>query len=227
MDAEEVGMYWLLCCVAWQQTPPCSLPDDDEKLAKWARVSHDTFMQKSVNVKACFRKKRGRLVQEGLLREWQKQKERRAKATDSANKRWDSERNAKAMRTHSKGNALRTSSSTSSSTAKKKSTLSGKPDDISLVLNYLNEKTGRSYRLTDTNRSLINARLQNYSVAEITNVIDAKSTEWRGTDMDKYLRPNTLFNATKFDNYMNETPTEAKPVLQIRDIIKEAEALDG
>lgn len=115
MDAEEVGMYWLLCCVAWQQTPPCTLPDDDEKLAKWARVSHDTFVQKSVNLKLCFKRKRGRLVQEGLLREWKKQQERRAKAAGSAKVRWDNERNAKAMRTQCEGNALRTSSSTASS----------------------------------------------------------------------------------------------------------------
>ena len=115
MDAEEVGMYWLLCCVAWQQTPPCSLPDDDEKLAKWARVSHDTFVQKSVTLKACFKKKRGRLVQEGLLREWNKQKERAGKASNAAKIRWDNERNADAMRTHSDGNALHTTSSTTSS----------------------------------------------------------------------------------------------------------------
>lgn len=37
LDAEEMGAYWLLLLHAWKH-PDCSLPDDDRKLARMARV---------------------------------------------------------------------------------------------------------------------------------------------------------------------------------------------
>jgi len=73
MDAEEVGMYWLLCCVAWQQKPRGTLPNDDDLLARWARVKRDVWDSKNGNVKRCFKLKRGRLHQERLVREGKKQ----------------------------------------------------------------------------------------------------------------------------------------------------------
>ncbi|NCB45345.1 MAG: hypothetical protein EOM59_22360, partial [Clostridia bacterium] len=41
-------------------------------------------------------------------------------------------------------------------------------------------------------------------------VIDKKCAQWKGTDMDKYLRPSTLFNASKFEGYLNEKVIEKK-----------------
>ena len=35
------------------------------------------------------------------------------------------------------------------------------------------------------------------------DVIDTKAKEWMGTDMEKYLRPETLFGS-KFENYLNQ-----------------------
>lgn len=82
--------------------------------------------------------------------------------------------------------------------------LSSKPDAIA-ILDYLNEKTGRSYKPVNANVSLIAARLNESSIDECRAVIDAKVSAWQRDDkMREYLRPATLFNATKFANYVGE-----------------------
>lgn len=77
--------------------------------------------------------------------------------------------------------------------------------DVLEVLDFLNEKVGRRYRPVPANASLISARLrEGATVAECRQVIARKAREWKGTDQDKYLRPATLFNATKFAQYVGE-----------------------
>ena len=54
------------------------------------------------------------------------------------------------------------------------------------------------------NRKLINARLKEFTKRDMFEVITKKCGEWRGTEMERYLRPSTLFNATKFEEYVNQ-----------------------
>ena len=96
----------------------------------------------------------------------------------------------------------------------KSSALSGKPDLPPLngkksealeVLAFLNEKAGRAYRPTDTNLRFIAARLkQGATVVDCKQVVAKKCREWKGSDMEPYLRPATLFNDTKFNQYVGE-----------------------
>lgn len=78
------------------------------------------------------------------------------------------------------------------------------------VISYLNEKVGTSYRpSTRKTRDLIKARQkENFTLDDFKKVINKKTAEWKGTDMEKYLRPETLFG-TKFESYLNQR--EAKP----------------
>lgn len=72
------------------------------------------------------------------------------------------------------------------------------------IVEYLNEKTGKKYRtnIADTKKH-INARLsEGFTFDDFKTVIDKKVAEWKGTDMEKYLRPATLFG-TKFEGYLN------------------------
>jgi uncharacterized phage protein (TIGR02220 family) len=97
--------------------------------------------------------------------------------------------------------------STSSTTLNTKTlkALSGKPNAIA-VLDYLNERTGRSYQAVDSNTKLIAGRLnEGATVEQCKAVIDAKVAKW-GADpkMDEYLRPKTLFNATNYAQYAGE-----------------------
>lgn len=80
-------------------------------------------------------------------------------------------------------------------------------DDIaSQVIDYLNEKADRHFKKTDTNKRLINARVkEGFELKDFKKAIDNKTTDWaKNTKYSKYLRPATLFRASKFEGYVNE-----------------------
>lgn len=72
------------------------------------------------------------------------------------------------------------------------------------LITILNKCAGTKYRFTSTNQKLINARLKDYDYEDLVLVIHKKCNEWKGTEMARYLRPSTLFNATKFEEYLNQ-----------------------
>lgn len=71
------------------------------------------------------------------------------------------------------------------------------------IVEYLNEKTGKNFRATaEKTQKHINARLrEGYTVDDFKKVIENKVSEWKGTNMEQYLRPETLFG-TKFESYL-------------------------
>lgn len=77
---------------------------------------------------------------------------------------------------------------------------------ISQIIAYLNESAGTHYKpSTPKTRSLISARIrEGFGLDDFKAVIAKKCAEWRGTDMEKYLRPETLFG-TKFEGYLNQS----------------------
>ncbi|QGZ70004.1 hypothetical protein GQS62_03930 [Pediococcus pentosaceus] len=83
------------------------------------------------------------------------------------------------------------------------------PVDYAALISYLNEKSGRAFHNTEANRKLIKARLNDgFTKKDFQKVIAYKSAEWKdNADMSKYLRPNTLFASTHFDDYLNEANT--------------------
>ncbi|MDE5670376.1 MAG: conserved phage C-terminal domain-containing protein, partial [Eubacterium sp.] len=70
-----------------------------------------------------------------------------------------------------------------------------------------NQKASTNYRETIVKtKSLINARLnEGFTVDDFEKVIDNKVSEWKGTEYEKYLRPETLFS-NKFESYLNQKP---------------------
>jgi uncharacterized phage protein (TIGR02220 family) len=73
------------------------------------------------------------------------------------------------------------------------------------VLSFLNAKAGRNYRPTRVNLKFIEDRLkEGYTMEDCKQVVVRKCREWKGGEMDQYLRPATLFNATKFNQYAGE-----------------------
>jgi uncharacterized phage protein (TIGR02220 family) len=88
----------------------------------------------------------------------------------------------------------------------KEKTSSGEPDTARQILGYLNERAGRSYQAVESNLRLIRARLkEGASEQQCRDVIDAKVAEWLNDDKwSQYLRPETLFNATKFASYVGQ-----------------------
>lgn len=79
-----------------------------------------------------------------------------------------------------------------------------KSDAIEVLL-FLNAKSGKKFRAVDVNLTPILARLKSgISVESLKMIIAFKNREWGGTDMAQYLRPSTLFNATKCEQYLGE-----------------------
>jgi uncharacterized protein YdaU (DUF1376 family) len=109
MDATAFGAHVRLLLIAWQQHPPCTLPDDDAELAEWARVSPEVWSQICVRVMKSWKKVRGRWRSEGLYREWLHFTKKAGQARKAADSRWSNTRNADAMRTHSERYAFQTS----------------------------------------------------------------------------------------------------------------------
>ena len=73
------------------------------------------------------------------------------------------------------------------------------------VLNFLNTKAGKNFRVTDTNLDFIVGRLKDgVSLEQCKAIIVRKCRSWKGTDMEPCLRPATLFNKTKCEQYLGE-----------------------
>lgn len=87
--------------------------------------------------------------------------------------------------------------------------------DSRTALHWLNEKSGKHFREIDSNLKFISARLSEpgVDIEGVKKMIEHQCSLWKGdTDMQRFLRPETLFNATKFDGYYSDrdTPIQAK-----------------
>ena len=79
------------------------------------------------------------------------------------------------------------------------------------VIDYLNTVAGTKYQKTQKNRSYINARIaEDHTPEDCRRVIDSRWAAWRGTRMQEYMRPCTLFNSEKFEGYLSAAKTGAR-----------------
>ena len=79
------------------------------------------------------------------------------------------------------------------------------------VLSFLNEKAEKNFRPVPANLEFIMARLKTgVTVQDCKSIIAMKRRQWINDPERKvYLRPETLFNATKFESYLGELAKEA------------------
>ena len=77
------------------------------------------------------------------------------------------------------------------------------------IVEYLNLKTGSKFKpTTKPYVQAIRSRLkEGYTVNDFKTVIDKKCREWKGTKLEKYLTPKTLFAPSHFDTYLNSNET--------------------
>ena len=79
------------------------------------------------------------------------------------------------------------------------------------IIDYLNTIAGTKYQKTPKNRSYINARIaEDHTAEECRRVIDSRWAAWRGTSMQEYMRPCTLFNSEKFEGYLSAAQSGVK-----------------
>lgn len=237
MSPAEEGAYIRLLCYAWAD-PHCSIPDDDATLAVLSRLGEGWFNGGSTKLRACFSVSPsfpGRLVNERLLQERQKQEAWREKSraggkksgkTRRLKREWSLNGGSTTVEANitapvePNGNSSSSSSSSLSLHPKKDSekeetTMSRSSRDFMQeareVLQFLNLKSGRQFREVDSTLRMIAARLKGQSektavdIQACKTLIAKKVREWGADEkMAKYLRPETLFNRTKFESYLGE-----------------------
>lgn len=78
------------------------------------------------------------------------------------------------------------------------------------IVTYLNDVSGKSFKPSSTlAQKHIKARWnEKHTLEDFKKVIDVKVVEWRGTDQEMYIRPETLFGP-KFEGYLNQAPTHS------------------
>ncbi|KRO07390.1 hypothetical protein IV59_GL001779 [Paucilactobacillus hokkaidonensis] len=88
--------------------------------------------------------------------------------------------------------------------------LAGKADESKInykeFINWFNEQTGKGFKDVESNRKLIRARLnEGFTKSELALVVKFKSQKWKDdVKMSDYLRLNTLFAPSHFNDYLNE-----------------------
>lgn len=81
------------------------------------------------------------------------------------------------------------------------------------IIDYLNSVAGTKYQKTPKNRGYINARIaEGHTPEDCRRVIDNRWTIWKGTAMQEYMRPCTLFNSEKFEGYLAAAKTNVKKI---------------
>ena len=87
---------------------------------------------------------------------------------------------------------------------------------VEQIIKHLNEITNSNYKSTTrTTRDKIIARLnEGFTLDDFIVVIDKKYWDWKGTEFEQYLRPETLFG-TKFESYLNQ-PAKKKTTKDIK-----------
>lgn len=85
-------------------------------------------------------------------------------------------------------------------------------ENIKCIIDYLNETANTKYRYNSKNtQKHIKARFdEGYILDDFYDVIDNKWKDWKNTEWEKYMRPETLFGS-KFENYLNGKVFNGKP----------------
>lgn len=77
--------------------------------------------------------------------------------------------------------------------------------DYKKFFEFFKETTGKRYTATNNNKKLINARLNEGATKQDFYLITKhKAIQWKDNDMNKWLKPSTLFIPKHFEDYLNE-----------------------
>lgn len=69
------------------------------------------------------------------------------------------------------------------------------------VLAFLNTKTGHNFKPVEANLSRIRARLKESSIEDCRAVVAHMVRKWKGTKLEEFLRPKTIFGPENFAQY--------------------------
>ena len=90
------------------------------------------------------------------------------------------------------------------------------------LIEQINKLSGSRYRATSTWKRLVGARLKDYSLEELTDMVNFVWKEWEDwNERNKYFRPKTLFAASKADEYMGKMNAQPSQVDSNQDWLRE------
>lgn len=106
--------------------------------------------------------------------------------------------------------------SSSTSEESLSSDLSIKDNKYKDIIDYLNEKSKKHFRVVNQTKKLIDTRLkEGFLIDDFYRVIDNQCSKWlNDPKMNDYLRPQTLFG-TKFESYLNTTKTKKFDIMDL------------
>lgn len=85
-------------------------------------------------------------------------------------------------------------------------------ENIICIIDYLNATANTKYKYTTKGTiKLIKAKFnEGYVLDDFYDVIDKKWADWKNSEWEKYMRPETLFG-NKFESYLNGSKFTGKP----------------
>lgn len=139
--------------------------------------------------------KDGKFWSQSLIERMEKWEEKRQKARESALVRWEKE----------KGKPKK----------KKKEKY-----DLEAPIEYLNKVSNKNFDAKNkSSQTFVRARYEEgRTIDDFKVVIDKKCSQWLDGEMCQYLRPSTLFNAAKFENYLNESDGKSKALQELENM---------
>lgn len=92
------------------------------------------------------------------------------------------------------------------------------------VIKDLNAVTGRSFRPRQSGFVFTSIRMllaEGYDLDDFHAVHVVKWTEWKGTHLEHFCRPSTLYNPDKFSEYLEQAESEKQKTTSLVNSIKE------
>lgn len=86
----------------------------------------------------------------------------------------------------------------------KKKKAEGDNPEIEQALKFMSDLYKEDFNATKQNSKHLKSRLKEVGLEDVKKVIANRYSEWSGTKMEKYLRPQTIFRPTKFEMYLQE-----------------------
>lgn len=81
------------------------------------------------------------------------------------------------------------------------------------IISDLNTCTGKRYRVVESNKELIRGRFaEGFTLEDFKAVHRKMVCAWKNTADEKYLRPETLYRASKFQGYLNRPEREVRQI---------------
>jgi len=161
----------------------------------------------------------GLLEEDGDIHDWDKRQRSDYTSTDRVRKHREKQvKRSGNVPMKQNGTTYSTVHNSTEQNTKKKG--AGKPalrphlKDSQEVLNHLNSKMGKSYTVTTHIEACF--KREGCTVAQCKSIINFKSGQWKGTDMEKNMNPKTPWRAIHFKDYLDEAGAQAAPAADNR-----------